>query len=99
MMRSLILLALLPLAACAGQSVVKTEVKTVQVKVRAACPDAATYEALVASQPVPLRRQPMPATAEERVARSSAQLGHYEAEGAWVDQVRAALDSCHAAGD
>ena len=82
------------LAACSPQVVTRTEIKTVEVPVRAVCPDAETYESLRAGRPTPLRSQPMPPTAEERVAASQAQLGRYEAEGAWADQVGAAMARC-----
>ena len=82
------------LAACSPRIVTRTEIKTVQVPVRVACPDAETYQSLKTDRPVPLRSQPMPPTAEERVAASQAQLGRYEAEGAWADQVGAAMARC-----
>lgn len=84
------------LAACSPRVITKTEIKTVQVPVRVQCPDAETYRALKESRPAPLRAQPMPGSTEERVGRSLAQLGRYEAEGAWADQVSAALDRCQA---
>lgn len=90
--------AAISLTACGPKVITKTEIKTVQVPVRAPCPDEATYGRLKASRPAPLRTQPMPSSAEERVAKSQAQLGKYEAEGAWADQVAAALDRCQAEG-
>lgn len=84
------------LAACTPRVITKTEIKTVQVPVRVNCPDAETYRALKGSRPVVLRSQPMPPSAEERVAKGQAQLGRYEAEGGWADQVSAALDRCQA---
>lgn len=89
----------LALSACATKPpIVRTEIKTVTVTVRANCPDAGTYQAIKAGRPVPLRSQPMPATAEERVAKTQAQLGRYEAEGGWADTVTSALDRCQAEG-
>lgn len=86
------------LAACSPKVITKTEIKTVQVAVRAPCPDRPTYDDLKAGRPVPLRTQPMPPSPEQRVAQSQAQLGRYEAEGAWADRVSAALDRCQAEG-
>lgn len=68
--------------------------KTLKVQVRAPCPAKAEYDKLKGSRPLPLRSQPMPATKEQRVAQTGAQLGKYEAEGGWGDQVEAALDRC-----
>lgn len=82
------------LAGCGSGVATETRVETVKVPVPAPCPDRTAYDKLKASRPVPLRDTPMPATAEERVARSVAQLGKYEAEGGWGDQVLAALDRC-----
>jgi hypothetical protein len=36
----------------------------------------------------------MPPTVAERVAKAFAQLGLYEAKGAYADQIDAALDRC-----
>lgn len=82
------------LAACSGPVVTRTEIKTVEVPVRAPCPDPETYKEIVDARPIPLRSQPMPETAEERNAKTSAQLGRYEAEGAWADQAQGILDRC-----
>ena len=71
---------------------VKTQV--VEVQVRAPCPDPAERLRLRSTRPARLGDQPMPATARERVAKTAAQLGRYEAPGAWADQVDAALDRC-----
>jgi hypothetical protein len=72
------------------------EVKTqiVQVEVPAPCPAPAERERLRQLRPQRLADQPMPATARERVAKTSAQLGRYEAPGGYADQVDAALDRC-----
>lgn len=58
------------------------------------CPTTAEIRRLRAARPKPLRTQPMPASPAERVARTSAQLGQYEARGAWADQVEDALARC-----
>jgi hypothetical protein len=58
------------------------------------CPTAAEIRRLRAARPKPLRAQPMPASPAERVARTSAQLGLYEAHGAWADQVEEAFARC-----
>lgn len=94
-----ILAAALALAGCGAGTAVETRVQIERVPVRARCPDAATYAGLVAAQPRPLRDQPMPATADERVAKQAAQLGKYEAKGAWADRARAALDRCQEGPD
>lgn len=86
------------LAGCATTGVpVETRYKTITVTKRGPCPDQATYAKLKASRPNPLRNQPRPSTGTERVARTSAQLGLYEGEGRWADQVSAALDRCQVA--
>ena len=87
------------LSSCGAATAVETRVQIERVPVRAPCPDKATYDGLVADQPVPLRNTPMPATADERVAKQSAQLGRYEARGGWADRTRAALDRCQAGED
>lgn len=69
-------------------------VKTVRVEVRAVCPEEEEYQRLKATRPTPLRHQEMPETATERTAKAAAQLGKYEAEGGWADQVESALDRC-----
>ena len=73
---------------------VEVQIKTVEVAVRAPCPDPVERTRLKSLRPDPLRNTPMPATAAERVAKSTAQLGRYEARGAWADQVDAVLDRC-----
>jgi hypothetical protein len=96
-MRTIIIVAAALLAGCAGRPVpVATEIKTVvqKVPVRARCPAADVYAALKATRPKPLASQPMPATAQERTARTTAQLGRYEAPGGWGDRAEAALDRC-----
>lgn len=60
----------------------------------AACPSPAERERLRKLRPTPLRNQPMPPTAVERNAKSQAQLGLYEAEGGYADQVDTALNRC-----
>jgi hypothetical protein len=86
------------LAACTPKVITKTEIRTVRVPVRVDCPDATAYQGLKESRPVPLRTLPMPETPEERVAKSQAQLGRYEAEGGWADRVTVVLDRCQAEG-
>jgi hypothetical protein len=61
-----------------------------------ACPSEAEIKRLRAARPRPLRVQRMPATPAERVARTAAQLGLYEASGAWADKVEEALARCPA---
>lgn len=75
---------------------VETRWRTVTVTKRGPCPDRATYERLRASRPTPLRNQARPRTGVERTARTAAQLGLYEGEGRWADQVQAVLDRCQA---
>lgn len=58
------------------------------------CPSPAERERLRALRPAPLRTTPMPDTVVERNAKTQAQLGKYEAEGGYADQVDAALDRC-----
>lgn len=86
------------LSSCGAATAVETRVQIERVPVPTPCPDDKTYDGLVADQPVPLRNQAMPGSADERVARTAAQLGRYEAKGGWADRARAALDRCHSAG-
>ncbi|TVV74042.1 hypothetical protein [Sphingomonas solaris] len=58
------------------------------------CPTVADIARLRESRPKPLRDQKMPATSSERVARTAAQLGQYEAQGQWADQVERAFRKC-----
>jgi len=92
----IVLLALAGLlAGCGGPGVAtETHIQIEKVPVRARCPDKATYDSIKATRPRPLAEQPMPATADERVAKTSAQLGRYEAPGGWGDRAVAALDRC-----
>ena len=97
MIRMMALCVGLLLAGCAGREKSRpVEVRTqlVEVPVPAPCPDPAERARLRAARPAPLASQPMPETARERVAKSAAQLGRYEAPGGWADQVDAALDRC-----
>lgn len=64
------------------------------VEVKVACPPKEERERLQKLRPAPLRESPMPDTAVERTGKSEAQLGLYEAEGGYADQVDAALDRC-----
>lgn len=92
------LVALSALAACKTVApVTETRYKTITVTKRGPCPDAGTYNRLKAGRPTPLRNQARPRTGVERTARTSAQLGLYEREGGWADQVSAALDRCQIA--
>lgn len=77
---------------------VETRWRTVTVTKRGPCPDLATYEKLRTSRPTPLRNQARPRTGVERTARTAAQLGLYEGEGRWADQVQAVLDRCQTEG-
>lgn len=96
---SVIALAAL-LAGCSHAGVaVETQYKTITITKRGPCPDRATYAKLKASRPTPLRNQARPSTGTERVARTAAQLGLYEGEGQWGDQVSATLDRCQQAGE
>lgn len=95
----LILGAALALAGCgATGTAVETRIQIEKVPVPAPCPDDKTYAEIVAKRPKPLRDQPMPATAQERTAKTAAQLGRYEAKGGWADDVQAIVDRCHSAG-
>lgn len=94
-MKLLLPLCALVLAACSKTVTVEKPV-IVHVPVKAPCPSKEEAARLKANRPAPLRNQPMPSTAEERVAQTSAQLGDYEAPGRWGDQVISALDRCQA---
>lgn len=94
----LVLAGALALAGCGTTTATEVRVETVNVPVRAPCPAKAEYDKLKRSRPVPLRNQPMPDTAEERVAKQAAQLGRFEAEGGWADRAEAALDRCQEEG-
>lgn len=67
---------------------------TVIEKVAERCPSQSEINRLRAARPKPLRDQKMPATTAERVARTAAQLGLYEAKGQWADQVESAFRQC-----
>lgn len=71
-------------------------VKVVEKKIVERCPNEAEIERLRAAKPKPLRDQAMPATTAERVARTAAQLGLYEATGRWADQVEKSFRDCEA---
>ena len=86
-------LMLAALSACATTSgVVEREYVQVEVPVAAQCPDDATYAAVMAARPVPLRGQERPA---DVAAAERQQLGRYEAPGQWADQAAAVITSCH----
>ncbi len=95
----LILMGALALSGCGAGVATETRVQIERVPVRAPCPDKDTYLGLVQDQPRPLREQPMPADPDVRVAKQAAQLGRYEAKGAWADRARAALDRCQQGED
>lgn len=95
-MKWLVLTAALMLAACGNEGLVIEKPVITYVEKRVECPSPAERARLKAERPVALRNQPMPDNAAERVAKSDAQLGKYEAEGAWADQVDTALDRCQA---
>lgn len=101
MARTLFLLgAVALLSGCMGSGTpVETKWKTVTVTVRGPCPEEAVYNQIVAEKPKPLREQPMPPTAVERNAKTSAQLGSFEATGGWADKVMSVLARCQATGE
>ena len=92
-------LAAITLAGCGGGVAVETRYKTITTTVRGPCPDEATYAGVVASRPKPLRNQARPSSGVERNARTSAQLGLYEAAGAWADKVLSILARCQVASE
>lgn len=98
MNRLLILAPLALVAGCKSGVVVEERIRTVTVTVRGPCPAPESYTAIKTDRPRPLREQPMPASPEERVGRTSAQLGKYEAEGGWADRAMSALDRCQREG-
>jgi hypothetical protein len=83
------------LGGCATKPVpIETRTQTVYVDRPVACPPKTERDRLKAARPKPLRDQPKPVDPVERVGKITGQLGAYEAEGAWADQVDAALDRC-----
>ena len=85
------------LSACATREKprpVEVRTQTVEVVVRAPCPDPVERERLRKARPEPLRGTTAPESARERVAKAVAQLLRYEGVGGWADQVSAALDRC-----
>ena len=96
-MKSMIMIAALALAGCGHGVAVETRYKTITTTVRGPCPDEATYAGVVASRPKPLRDQARPSTPVERNARTSAQLGMFEAAGGWADKVLSILARCQVA--
>lgn len=93
---AVLILAALGVTACQTTGAVETRYETVEVAVRAPCPDEETYNAVMAARPVPIRDQaiPRPETPEGELAIVKPQLGRYEAPGAFADQASAALTSC-----
>ncbi len=99
-MRTIASLALVGLlGGCGAGQAVETRIQIEKVPVRAPCPEPAERKRLADLRPTPLREQPMPADPDVRVAKTQAQLGRYEAKGAWADQVDAALDRCQRGED
>lgn len=94
----LVIAGALALAGCGKTVATEVRIERINVPVPAPCPAKAEYDKLKRSRPVPLRSQPMPGTAEERVAKQAAQLGRFEAEGGWADRAEAALDRCQKEG-
>lgn len=94
-MKWLILTPVLLLVACGGNEPLIIEKPVITyVEKRIQCPAPEERARLKSERPKPLRDQPMPADEAVRVALSAAQLGKFEAEGAWADQVDTALDRC-----
>lgn len=87
------------LVGCGGGVAVETRYKTITTTVRGPCPDEATYAGIVAARPTPLRKQARPSTPVERTARTSAQLGLFEAAGGWADKVLSILARCQVASE
>lgn len=92
----LLLTALLSLSLMAcTTTVTEKEYVTVEVPVRAPCPDDDTLAKLREALPVPLRNQPQPADMDARRAIERSQLGRYEAPGAFADQAMTVVESCN----
>lgn len=89
-----LMFAALLLAGCAPKVITKEHQVITYVEKPIVCPSAEERERLRKLRPAPLRGQPMPPTVVERNAKSQAQLGLYEAEGGYADQVDAALNRC-----
>jgi hypothetical protein len=93
--RTLILVASVLLASCGKPDPIVIEKPVITyVEVRVACPPAEERERLRTLRPRPLRETPMPDSVVERTGQAEAQLGKYEAEGGYADQVDEALDRC-----
>lgn len=93
------IIAIFALGVCAvltgcTHTVVAEKPVPVQVKVRAECPSKNEAYRLLTTRPKQLRNGVMPTDPVERNGDTIAQLGLYEAEGAWADQVVAALNRC-----
>lgn len=93
-MKKTALFLCLGLAACKQDVSTVHSVSTVYVDRPVACPPKPESDRLIAGRPAPLRENVMPKTRVERVAQAEAQLGKYEGEGGWSDQVVAALKRC-----
>lgn len=85
---------LLLVAACAPKHIVVEKPVITYVEKPIECPSAEERERLRQLRPAPLREQSMPADVVERLGKLLAQLGIYEAQGGYADQVEAALDRC-----
>jgi hypothetical protein len=90
----LVCLALALLTACAPKVITREVPVITYVPTPTACPPAPERARLKTLRPIQLRKTTMPPTAVERNAKAQAQLGLYEAEGGYADQVDAALDRC-----
>lgn len=92
---ALVIVAAVALSGCGTTKYITVEKPVIQkVEVPAVCPSKEERERLRKLKPTPLRDQQMPTSAVERNAQAQAQLGRYEAPGAYADQVEAALDRC-----
>lgn len=95
MAKILLLFFALLLGACSKPEIVEIEkISTVYVPVPAPCPEKTELDRLIRLRPAPLKGTAMPATAIERIALQTAQLGKFEADGGWADQVISALQRC-----
>lgn len=92
----LLLVAAISLSLMACQTTVtEKEYVTVEVAVRAPCPDDETLAKLRGTLPVPLRDQAPPADMEQRQKIERQQLGRYEAPGAFADQAMVIVENCN----
>jgi hypothetical protein len=82
------------LTACGHEKPILEKPIITYVEKRIECPSKEERARLQQLRPTPLRKQPMPSTAVERDAKAQAQLGLYEADGGYADQVDSALNRC-----